>query len=482
MQRANIIIIRMLNYKYTTYYSQRKISRQWCVGEYNANNGWYFNSNNGTLNNNNKYNSFRVRPFLDYGYDNGQLESYETPLSEWYPIIKQCSKRKRSNPSYLIFRFNQTENLINLVHQIGNYEYVPKPPIEFIILSPKQREVMAADFADRLVHTLYYNELISYLEKYMYSDSSYSCRVGKGGLKAIKDFQEHVFDISEGYTKDCYVASNDFKAFFMSIDTDIACNIMYDFIKNTYKGRFANLLTYLTRIIYKSLPQEHCIVKSKPSMRVGLPYSKTLRGKTKGIPIGNLPSQMMANVIMAFMVEYWRNRGYRCVHYTDDLDSVFRNKQQYLWDVKSLEEYTREYLHLEIHPNKKYLQHYSKGIQTLGYKLRYDRILPSDRIAHNVKWKVDCFIRKAKRSKQYMFANKDHILGVINSYYGLLKHCNSYKLRKEIMEKLEHSPFSKVFEFDRERVMKVSVKKELSTINYYTRKAKEKRKNLLKSA
>ena len=51
--------------------------------DYNANNSWYFNSTNGCVNNNNRYNgNFRSRPVLDYcQYDNELLENYPLPLS-----------------------------------------------------------------------------------------------------------------------------------------------------------------------------------------------------------------------------------------------------------------------------------------------------------------------------------------------------------------------------------------------------------------
>ena len=37
------------------------IGKQWADGEYNGNNAWLYNSTNGALNNNNKYNSYQVR-------------------------------------------------------------------------------------------------------------------------------------------------------------------------------------------------------------------------------------------------------------------------------------------------------------------------------------------------------------------------------------------------------------------------------------
>ncbi|MBR1373179.1 hypothetical protein IJ556_01855 [bacterium] len=60
----------------------------WTVAEYNANNAWYYNGNNGTLNNNNKYNTNQSRPTLERRFDDDQLEKYPIPYS-FFPEVLQ---------------------------------------------------------------------------------------------------------------------------------------------------------------------------------------------------------------------------------------------------------------------------------------------------------------------------------------------------------------------------------------------------------
>ena len=455
------------------------IGKQWAVGEYNGNNAWLYNPTNGALNNNNKYNSYQVRPLLESDvYDNAALEFYEIPLEEWYEVNRQCRRRKAMKPSCLIFQYHFVVQLVELVHEVGNMEYVMRVGICFMITVPRLREELAADFGDRLVQTWYFNELNWWLEQYHLHPDSYSCRVGKGGLRAVRQFQEYVFEVSEGYTVDCYVASLDLQSFFMSIDTELAVRLMTRFIDEVYGGPHKNLLLYLTRIIYQSLPQSHCVIKSNERMWLGFPKSKSLRGKTDGIgiPIGNVTSQMLANFLTTFYLRYLSSLGYRFVHYTDDTAFVFQDKAKFLEDIERFEWFLRTELHLTLHPNKRYLQHYSKGICILGYKVRYDRILPSDRIVHNLEWKVDCAIRKAEGNMSYMLMEKDHFVQVINSYMGLMKWCNTFRLRRMILKSIAASAWGKVLTIDTVKWLKVNVKPEASTLEYYKRRNRKRKR------
>lgn len=455
------------------------IGKQWAVGEYNGNNAWLYNPTNGALNNNNKYNSYQVRPLLESDvYDNATLEFYEIPLEEWYEVNRQCRRRKAMKPSCLIFQYHMVVQLVELVHEVGNMEYTMREGICFMITVPRLREVLAADFGDRIVQTWYFNELNWWLEHYHLHPDSYSCRVGKGGLRAVQQFREYVFEVSEGYTMDCYVASLDLQSFFMSIDTELAVRLMTRFIEEVYGGPHKKLLLYLTRVIYQSLPQSHCVTKSNERMWLGFPKSKSLRGKTDGIgiPIGNVTSQMLANFLTSFYLDYLSSLGYRFVHYTDDTAFIFRDKQRFLEDMARFDWFLKNELHLTLHPNKRYLQHYSKGISMLGYKLRYDRILPSDRIVHNLHWKVECAIRKAENNVSYMLREKDHFVQVINSYMGLLKHTNSFRLRREILESIRVSPWDKILDIDTVNYLKVLPKAGYKTLTYYCRRNRKRKK------
>ena len=76
-----------------------------------------------------------------------------------FQAYRDCCKHKRSTYSELFFEFNQEENLAQLYEELKSERYNPDYSICFVILYPKIREVWAANFRDRIVHHLVYNEI-----------------------------------------------------------------------------------------------------------------------------------------------------------------------------------------------------------------------------------------------------------------------------------------------------------------------------------
>ncbi len=451
----------------------------WSASEYNSNNAWIFNANNGNLNNNNKMNANSCRGSLEFGFDiTDNLDNGILKLSELIGYYHVTRQHKRNKISQLIFEYNQAHELITLLVAINNFEYVPRVSICFIITYPKIREVIAADFMDRIAQTYLVKKLTPYMEEYLHPDS-YSCRVGKGSLRAVLRLQEHIAVVSKRFTCDCWVYKFDIKSFFMSIDTGIFAPRLISFIQERYVGDDKEILIYLARIIFQSLPQEHCIRKSPPFMWGGLSPDKSLKRRLVGIPIGNVASQMMCNFVTTAILFFLAKFGIRFAHYTDDNGGAVPDKRDFLKTMRLLKVFVAEDLHLQIHPFKFYLQHYTKGIEMLGFKIKKSRILPSDRIFHNFDWKITRAIRYAEEDEGYVYRNKESFLQTMNSYLGILKWCNSFRLRKMETERVINSRWSAVYDFDTDNYLKVTIKPRFNIVNYYIR-ANKKRKKLLK--
>lgn len=450
------------------------------VAQYNGNNSWLYNGNNGCLNNNNKYNSYQGRS-LDYRLkDYGGLQDFLKFNNRMDQAWRICRKTKRGSSAQLQFEYD-TEQRVTLSLVVWLMEYMPMESIAFIICVPKLREVIAAYFGDRVVQTLYNENLKPYLESDWYDQDSYSCRQGKGGLRAIQELQKKIEIASCGYVLDVTLVKKDFDAFFMSIDTEVLERILTEFIMQKFgtDEEERNKMLWLTRIIYRSTPQNHVVKKSHGLAWHQMEDRKIMIGKLLGLCIGNVTSQTGANVINTLYLVLLRAKGYLFVHYTDDTVIIVLDWEKWKRDEKEIDEFISSVLHLKWHRKKIYVQHISKGIEFLGAKIRFDRILPSDRIAHNFIWKTKCAIEKAENNSKDRNRMKEEFMESFNSYCGLLKWYNSNRLRNHAFELLKNSKLAKVYDFHGNN--KITIKKEQTIKAYYLAENRRWKRNHKKS-
>ena len=125
----------------------------------------------------------------------------------------------------------------------------------------------------------------------MYHEDSYSCRPGKGGLKAVMKLQDYLFEATNGYKDDCWVVKVDIQAFFMNLDCHQVCKIVTNFIdKYLADHPHKELLKYLTRVIYLGATKDHIKDMAKPNENSNRISKSGTRSKLPGIcGIGNTP-------------------------------------------------------------------------------------------------------------------------------------------------------------------------------------------------
>lgn len=446
--------------------SQFTTHELWSVSQYNSNNAWLYYGNNGTLNNNNKYNSYGGRS-LDYDItEYASQEDFVQMLCEFNDSWYKCRKKKRNKNTTLEFEFNYVQLMIPLVISVYNYEYVQTGSIAFLIFYPMIREVIAAHVADRVVQTWYADKLKPSLESCWFDEDSYSCRKGKGGLRAVMKFRDYLYDETCGFVKDAWIVVRDISACFMSVDTEVLERYMCEFVKMNFGEDeiLRNRLLYLTRIIYRSLPQEHCVIKGNRLAWRDVEPRKSMFGKLLGLPIGNKTSQDGVLFLTTLYLSVIRSMGYKFVHYTDDTAIIIRDKEQWRRDNKVIDGFVKDNTHLQWHPKKIYFQHFSKGVRLLGYKLRYDRILPSDRVAHNFIWKSVCAAKKADGGK-WTFVDTESFMQTFNSYTGILKWCDANRLKNRVFDILKSSKLANTYDFHGNN--KITIKKNKTRLRYF---------------
>lgn len=445
--------------------SRLNIAHILACSENSANNAFNYNGNNGKLNNNNKNNTNSCRGVVELDKEFEQLESYDIPLSDFYIAYEETKRHKSNKPSHLVFALNKARELRRLCYEVNNNIYRPRKSIAFIIKKPKIREVMAGDFCDRVVQTLLVQRILPYLEQYE-SPYSFSCRKGKGTLCACKRISELIYEVSEGYKSDCWLCSIDLKNFFMSIDAKMWSERLCQFVDERYQYRDKEIVKQLIRIIYINRPQGNCIRKSHHALWKMLPVYKSLFNAPPfiGLPIGNVTSQTMANFVTTPYLQEVEKAGLKFAFYTDDLIVITKEKAELLKSLQWLKQFTRQELHIDIHPDKFYLQHYSKGINSLGCRFRFQSMQPSKRIVHNIFRRVEYIERKSQDARN-LYLMQDKVVSHINSYLGMLGNMNAYRIRCWVSDMIGKTDWIKVLYFT--ECKKANVRPKCNHLHYY---------------
>lgn len=396
------------------------------------------------MNSNNRANGFSARCVQDWYLPLPFMKTMKTfsdkqLLYELFQAYYDARKNKRNTINALSFEIDYERKLFELYEEIKKRRYEIRPSICFVIKEPMHREVFAADFRDRIIHHLVYNYISPLFERLFVYDS-YSCRKEKGTSCGIKRLDHFIRSCSRNYSRDCYILKLDIKGYFMSIDR----SILYQKIEKTLQ-RFKNdlnfdadLVLHLIRQVVFHDPTKNCIIKGKKDNWKGLPKSKSLffAGKNKGLPIGNLTSQLFGNVYLNDF-DHFIKHHLGCKYYgryVDDIVLVHEEKEHLKSIIPLLKEYLENELCLELHSKKIYLQHFSKGVNFLGTVIKPYRIYIRNRIKGNFYRRVQYWNNLLAR-KRFILIKEDikQFLSSINSYLGIMKHYNTYKLRKKML-------------------------------------------------
>ena len=386
----------------------------------------------------------------------GQLdlfdEYYKQQLKkELFVAYYDARKNKRNTINALNFELNYEHNLFQLYEEIISGNYKIKPSICFINFSPVQREIFAADFRDRVVHHLVYNYIAPVFEKTFINDS-YSCRIGKGTHYGIKRIDHFIRSCSENYHKDCYILKLDIKGYFMNIERTILFQVVNDtLLKYNKKIDFdLPLILDLIKLIIYNDPTKNYILKGNKKDWNGLPPSKSLfhSGENKGLPIGNLTSQLFSNVYFNQFDHYVKKElGIKYYgRYVDDFVIVHPDKTYLKMITSVIKNYLKENLMLELHPKKIYLQHYSKGVQFLGAIIKPYRIYVSSRTKGNFYRSINKWNTKINTVNGLTKEDKAEFQCTVNSYLGIMKHYKTGNLRSKIIFEKTDKKFWKYFE------------------------------------
>lgn len=251
----------------------------------------------------------------------------------------KARKCKRYRPDVLEFEANREDNLFHAIEVLKDGTYQPGEYRVFKVWEPKERIIMALPFFDRVIQHMIVNLIEPIFEK-RFLFHSYACRKGKGVHEASKTLSKWLYELEVVQGKKIYAIKGDIHHYFQSVSHDILKAEIRRYISDKA------LLKILDRII------DHNGI-FPPGV---------------GIPVGNLTSQLFANVYLnkldRFVKHELKIKYY--VRYMDDFIILSEDPAELRRLLAIIEEFLRRELRLELNPKTTILAA-KNGINFVGY-------------------------------------------------------------------------------------------------------------------
>lgn len=358
-------------------------------------------------------------------------------LEDLFQAYFDCRRTKRNTINAMKFEIDYESNLIALCEELNTGTYLPGRSIAFVVTKPVKREIFAADFRDRIVHHWLINQLNPFFERIFIYDS-YASRKERGSHFGIQRANRFIRQCSSNYTNDCHVLKIDIQSFFMRINKTLLLAMLHNFIEKNEIHHDKAFVFDLCQKIIRNDPTVNCLRKGSRTDWDNFPPDKSLfyTQPNCGLPIGNLTSQIFANFYLNPFDHFIKHDlGIRYYgRYVDDCLLVHESHDHLKSLIPVLADFLKTKLKLNLHPRKTYLQHYSKGVNFLGVTIKPNRIYIGKRIKGNfydaIK-KHNLITAKSKPIKEEQAA----FLCSMNSYLGIMKHYDTYKLRRRMLKK-----------------------------------------------
>lgn len=347
-----------------------------------------------------------------------------------YKAYNDCIKHKKNTANALKFELNREKNIFSLLSDLQNRKYKISRHICFVVTEPTAREIFAADFRDRIVHHILYNEVKDLFES-NFIEESYANREGKGTHKAVNKLRYHITRGGRDGRKLFYLKM-DIKGFFRNIDKEILYKEVEKIVERSTKENWWKIeILWLTKIVIFHDPTSNYVFKGGYKMRNIVPKEKSLfHGQNiNGLPIGNLTSQFFANVYLDKLDHFIKENldFHRYVRYVDDFVILDEDKEKLEKTISKINFFLEKELKLKLSPNKVSLKTVNTGIDFLGYYIKPTHTLVRRKVVKRFKNRLHGL--KDKEDGFYSIKS----LPVINSYLGHFKHANSYNLRSKIL-------------------------------------------------
>lgn len=151
------------------------------------------------------------------------MDDYDRVISfeNLYRAHRRARLGKRHKKEVIDFELNLSKNLWKIYNELKYQEYEVGGYHRFMIYDPKEREIQAISYRDRIVqHCICDNYFTPLLEKHLIY-TNVACRKGKGTDFAVKYIRKCLTKIAKNRTEnECYLKI-DISKYFNSIDHEV---------------------------------------------------------------------------------------------------------------------------------------------------------------------------------------------------------------------------------------------------------------------
>lgn len=323
---------------------------------------------------------------ISFAHTYEDIISVENLLCAW----REFARGKRTKPDVQKFQHRLMDNILALHHDLAAGAYRHGGYRAFKINDPKPREIHKASVRDRLLHHALYRQLYWPFDRTFIADS-YSCRNGKGVHRAMRRFRKFARKVSQNGTRTCWVLKCDVRKFFASIDQHM-----------------------LMETVARRIDDRHTV-----SLIGEVVQSFNSRTDEKGLPLGNLTSQLLVNIYMNEFDQFVKHT-LKAKYYIRYADNFVILSRDHAWLSKLLPEiasFLETRLKLSLHPQKVYVKTFASGVDFLGW-IHF----PDHRV-----------LRTATKRRMVRRLAESSSDGTKTSYRGLLSHGNAWKLRSQLL-------------------------------------------------
>jgi len=345
-------------------------------------------------------------------------------FSNLYDAFLKARKNKRYREDVLCFSSNLESNLTKILKDIKDGTYRPGKYHRFNVYEPKKRRIHSLPFRDRIVQHALNNVIEPVFEKIFIYDS-YACRKDKGTHRGVlrlthflRSIEERIGNKGKGRA---YCFKGDITSYFPSVNQDILRREIADKIKDR------RLLALIDTIIFSH-------------------YTPNRPGY--GLPVGNLTSQLFANVYLNKLDYFVKHelKAHYYIRYVDDFVILDEDKKKLAFFKERITKFLKKELELKLN-RKSSIFPVKQGIDFLGYRIfRTHRLLRKSSI------------KRMKRRIKLAKENPEKIPDLRHSIISWLGHCryaNTFNLVRKIMNEISALPGVEAESICRRRIREV---------------------------